>query len=91
MQQITIVVHGKVQGVGYRYNTRIEATKLDLTGYVRNCPDGTVKIVAEGKTADLQTLLHWAEAGPPAAQVTHTDVAYAEASGDFAAFTIERS
>jgi acylphosphatase len=90
MQRITIIVHGTVQGVGYRYNTRIEAAKLGLTGYVRNCPDGTVKIVAEGATSDLEVLLAWAKQGPPAAQVSHADVAYDIAQEDFAAFTIER-
>jgi acylphosphatase len=70
MQRITIIVHGQVQGVGYRYTTHLEAAKLGLTGYVHNCPDGTVEIVAEGETATLQTLLDWAKIGPAAAQVT---------------------
>jgi acylphosphatase len=46
--------------------------------------------VAEGETATLQTLLDWAKVGPPAAQVTQTEVTWAEAAEDFAAFTIKR-
>lgn len=91
MQRITIIVHGQVQGVGYRYTTHLEAGKLGLTGYVQNLADGTVKIVAEGETAPLQTLLNWAKSGPPAAQVTQTEVTWAEAiEEDFVAFTIKR-
>jgi acylphosphatase len=43
------------------------------------CADGTVEIVAEGETAPLQTLLDWAKVGPPAAQVTQTEVTWADA------------
>jgi acylphosphatase len=46
--------------------------------------------VAEGETATLQTLLDWAKIGPAAAQVTQTEVTWAEATEDFAAFTIKR-
>ena len=90
MQRVTIIVQGQVQGVGYRYTTHLEAAKLGLTGYVQNLADGTVKIVAEGETAPLQTLLDWAKVGPPAAQVTQTEVTWAAAEEDFAAFTIKR-
>ncbi len=90
MERVRIVVHGLVQGVGYRYNTRAEAARLGLTGYVKNLKDGTVEIVAEGPSADLHQLLDWAKQGPPAAQVKQIDVIYTSATGEFGSFAIER-
>ncbi|NER81442.1 MAG: acylphosphatase [Leptolyngbya sp. SIO1D8] len=60
MERIQIIVHGRVQGVGFRYNTHAKASQLGLTGYVRNRPDGTVEIVAEGTSQSIQHLLEWA-------------------------------
>lgn len=55
MLQLKMIVHGQVQGVGYRYSilNGIETHKLDVTGYVQNLPDGTVEIIVE---ADIETL-----------------------------------
>lgn len=92
MQQVTIIVYGQVQGVGYRYNAHLEAVKLGLVGYVRNCSNGTVKIVAEGDPIPLEKLVRWAQQGPPAAKVAHVDVTYEPVLGQetFAAFSIDR-
>lgn len=90
MERICIIVHGQVQGVGYRYNTRTEATRLGLTGFVRNQPDGTVKIVAEGDPEKLNQLLSWANEGPPAARVQEVEFAFETASEEFGTFSIER-
>ncbi len=90
MERMQIVVHGRVQGVGYRQHTRLEAMKLGLLGYVKNLPDDTVKIVAEGESAELTQLLHWAKTGPIAAQVQHIEVTYGTAQNEFGTFSIER-
>lgn len=90
MERICIIVHGFVQGVGYRYNTWEEASRLGLTGYVQNLPNGTVLIVAEGNLPMLQQLLQWAEQGPRAAQVQQVEVSFTEASGEFGDFSIQR-
>lgn len=90
MERICIVVYGVVQGVGYRYNTRLEASKLDLTGYVQNSPDGTVLILAEGASQSLQQLLAWAKQGPPAARVSNIEVTFSPANGEFGDFSIKR-
>jgi acylphosphatase len=50
-------VHGKVQGVGFRWWTRSRALELGLTGYAANRPDGRVHVVAQGSRADCQRLL----------------------------------
>ena len=47
-QRLTAIVHGDVQGVGYRFFAQRQAARLGLRGYVRNLRDGTVEVVAEG-------------------------------------------
>ena len=63
-------VTGRVQGVGFRWWTRSLATRLGLSGSVRNLPDGSVAVHARGTDAQLRDLqAHLAE-GPPGARVT---------------------
>ncbi|KQX07512.1 acylphosphatase [Leifsonia sp. Root1293] len=69
-----VVVHGGVQGVGFRWFAREEATRLGVTGWVRNNADGTVEAVIEGTDAALEAMLAWLRAGPPEASVTTVDV-----------------
>jgi acylphosphatase len=70
----TIHVHGRVQGVFYRQSTRTEARRLGLSGTVRNNPDGTVTIEAEGPADALNALEAWCHQGPPAAKVSNVEV-----------------
>ncbi|MEL7314479.1 MAG: acylphosphatase [Cyanobacteria bacterium J06559_3] len=86
-----MIVHGRVQGVGFRYHTRLQATQLGLAGYVRNLPNGTVEIMAEGARQLLEQLMEWAKEGPPAAAVTQLEPTYSDASGEFSDFLIQRS
>ncbi|WP_312948929.1 acylphosphatase [Superficieibacter sp.] len=58
-------VHGRVQGVGFRYTTQHEAQKLGLTGYARNLDDGSVEVVACGEGEQVEKLLAWLKAGGP--------------------------
>jgi acylphosphatase len=62
-------VRGRVQGVGFRYWTRNIARELQLRGYVRNCPDGSVEILASGSDDRLDRLRSALRSGPPGAQV----------------------
>jgi acylphosphatase len=48
---------GRVQGVGFRYNTVAIARRYNVSGFVRNCPDGRVEIVAEGSPRELDDFL----------------------------------
>jgi acylphosphatase len=52
-----IRIEGRVQGVGFRAATRKQATLYQITGYVRNCSDGSVEICAQGKEKDLDAFL----------------------------------
>lgn len=68
-----IVVYGKVQGVGFRYYTQKKAEELNITGYVKNKPNGTVYIEAEGNEVDIETFIDWCNIGPSWARVTRIE------------------
>jgi acylphosphatase len=69
-----IVVHGNVQGVGYRYWLVRTARSRDVTGWVRNRPDGTVEALLEGDAGAVDALVHACEDGPRGASVSRVDV-----------------
>ena len=52
-----VYYRGRVQGVGFRYTTQRIASRLAVTGYVKNLPDGRVLLVAEGQPDELDRLL----------------------------------
>jgi acylphosphatase len=68
-RQLRAIVTGRVQGVYFRGATEERARSLDLSGWVRNRPDGTVEVMARGPEARLQALLVFLRQGPPAARV----------------------
>ncbi len=65
-----ILVKGRVQGVCFRANTQKQAVKLNLSGFVRNLPDGQVEIFASGDSEALRQLVAWCRKGPILAKVT---------------------
>ena len=75
MPSIKLVIHGRVQGVFFRDSMRMEAKKLDITGWVRNCRDGTVEAVVQGSEKSVEQIIRWAQHGPKLAQVEKVDVA----------------
>lgn len=77
-----VIVHGYVQGVGFRYMARAQATRLGVGGWIRNRADGTVEAEIEGDEASVAALLEWFEQGPPGAIVERTDVSELEPTGD---------
>lgn len=68
------IISGRVQGVFFRANTLRKAIELNLTGWVRNSPDGEVEVQAFGSTEALELLQSWLWHGPPAAKVTEVKV-----------------
>jgi acylphosphatase len=70
---VRYIVSGRVQGVGFRWFVMREATRLDLGGYVRNLPDGSVEVVAQGSPAGLASLESALWKGPSAARVLAVD------------------
>lgn len=80
----SVIIRGRVQGVGYRFWTRGEAERLGLAGYVRNRPDGTVEAVFSGPAEAVTAMVAACRRGPSGARVTDvevTDGAVAPAGG----------
>jgi len=79
-----IVVHGRVQGVGYRYSLMAAASRANVTGWVRNRRGGTVEAMLAGPADKVSKIIAWAGRGPPGSQVTGVKVQDAE--GTFHSF-----
>ena len=84
-----LVIHGRVQGVWFRGSARNEAERLGLTGWVRNCPDGSVEAVIEGPQMNVQRMVVWCHQGPRLAQVTRVDQQWGEHTGEFPGFSVK--
>jgi acylphosphatase len=81
-------VSGRVQGVYFRYATRDEAKVRQVTGWVRNLPDGRVEAVFEGEAEAVGRMIAFCRDGPPAARVDRVEVGWEEYTGAHAAFAI---
>ncbi|MGH8700683.1 MAG: acylphosphatase, partial [Burkholderiales bacterium] len=79
-----LLITGRVQGVGFRFYMQRKARELGLTGWVRNCRNGSVEAVIQGAPEALETMIAWARRGPPSAVVAAVRVT--DASGDFVSF-----
>jgi acylphosphatase len=86
--RLQAVIHGRVQGVSFRYYTRRRAWELGVTGYVRNRWDGTVEVVAEGQRGELEEMLAFLRVGPPGAFVTRVDTQWRTPTNDFDRFEV---
>jgi acylphosphatase len=75
---------GSVQGVGFRESMRAKAHELDISGWVRNCRDGSVEAVIAGNAAAVQRMIAWAQHGPSVARIERVEVNDAE--GEFTGF-----
>ncbi len=84
-----IIVHGRVQGVGFRFFVQHTAERLGLHGNVRNCDDGTVEIVVEGNPKRIVDFIGHVEKGPPLSRVSHMDIHDVPAEGNYSSFEIE--
>ncbi len=75
--RVRAVVRGRVQGVAFRAATLDEARRLGgLSGWVKNLPDGSVEVLAEGGRATVEALLSWCRHGPRAARVDDVQVTW---------------
>lgn len=87
-ERLDATVHGRVQGVGFRYLVVMRAMDLELTGWVANGADGSLRCVAEGPRPALEALLSTLEAGPAGAIVDRAATAWGPASGSFTTFEV---
>lgn len=79
---------GRVQGVCFRAFTREQAEKNRLTGWVRNCADGSVEAVFEGEAGAVAAVIDLCRQGPPGARVDKVETKRQEYRGEFAGFEI---
>ncbi|MDD4961832.1 MAG: acylphosphatase [Candidatus Marinimicrobia bacterium] len=85
---VKITVSGLVQMVGYRWFAKQQAELLGIRGYVRNCTQGEVEIVAQGKPADLEIFLHQIKTGPSRSRVSRIRREVLEGETRYDAFQI---
>jgi acylphosphatase len=76
-----VIVHGRVQGVGFRYTIARAAASRGLGGWVRNRPDGTGEAVFEGEPQAVESLVRLTEDGPRGAEVEHVEIVEEEQVG----------
>jgi acylphosphatase len=81
MTRRRVVVGGRVQGVFFRDSVRRRAEGADVTGWVRNTPEGTVEAVFEGDPAAVEELVEFCRSGPSRAEVNSVDVSEEEPEG----------
>ncbi len=82
-------VRGTVQGVGFRYSARSVARRLGVTGYVKNMPDGTVRVECEGDPEAVRQMADWLRKGPSSATVNDVDFRWRAAKRGYSRFTVE--
>jgi acylphosphatase len=88
MRRVHVFVSGRVQGVNFRWNTKIFADKLGVNGWVRNLPDGRVEIVAEGDEKEIERFLNYVKKGPLLAKVSKVEIKEEEYENEFDGFSI---
>lgn len=85
-----ILYSGRVQGVGFRYTVQNLATGYEITGTVRNLPDGRVELTAEGPPAELEAFRGAIRASELGVNIRQEDVRWEAARGGLVGFAIER-
>jgi len=89
-RSVKVLVHGIVQGVGFRYFTQQEAHRLQLSGHATNLADGSVEVVMYGDRQAVEKLIDWLKSGPRTANVDFIEIVElensAESSGSFRAY-----
>ncbi len=88
MRRLEMRIHGRVQGVFFRAETRRAARAVGTVGMVRNEPDGTVRVIAEGPESALRQLRTFCCKGPPSAIVHDVEESWQEPTGSFHEFEI---
>jgi acylphosphatase len=88
LQRLHAQVFGHVQGVNFRFYTRLTALQIGVRGWVRNRSDGSVEVVAEGTSVQLEDMLKFLNRGPESASVSRVETNWITATGEFADFQI---
>ena len=88
--RVRLQISGRVQGVYFRASTVKQAQRLGITGWVRNCLDGSVEVVAEGEKAELEKLISWCRKGPSGALVKDVQTEWEASKQEFYNFSVKR-
>jgi acylphosphatase len=88
LARVNLIVTGRVQGVFFRASTLEQAQSLNLTGWVKNLPDASLEILAEGPRYALEELVNWAKQGPPEAMVQDVIVRWGKYQNEYRTFRI---
>lgn len=88
VQELHALIHGRVQGVGFRYFAIEKGLSLSLRGYARNLDDGSVEVLAQGPRPALEHLLALLWRGPGSASVSHVDVTWRAPSAHLSGFHV---
>ena len=86
--RLHLKIYGDVQGVFFRANTQSAASKIGVSGWVRNLPDGSVEVLAEGEKEKLEKLLRWCRHGPASATVERIEEGWSEGKKEFSDFEV---
>ncbi|MEO6349974.1 MAG: acylphosphatase [Candidatus Limnocylindrales bacterium] len=87
-QRLDATVHGRVQGVGFRWFVRHTAARLRLVGWVANETSGSVRVVVEGETPQIEEMAAELRQGPPGAIVDRVEASSGPPTGEFTSFVI---
>ncbi len=88
-KNVKITIHGKVQGVGFRFSAVDKALEYELTGTVKNYENNQLHIEVEGELDNLQKFLKWCHRGPDGAQIEKVDYESSEELKNFEKFEAE--
>ena len=83
-----VLIQGRVQGVGFRHATYLQASRRGLTGWVRNLPDGRVEAHFEGPPGTLEEILAWCHKGPILSKVQSVRADWGEGEPESSSFEI---
>jgi len=90
MEKICVraIIHGRVQGVFFRMETRKAAQRIGVFGWVKNKEDGTVEALFEGEKERVDSVLEWCRKGPPLSEVEKVSLSREEFTGNYNSFDI---
>ena len=89
--RVTVIVRGRVQGVGFRHYTAKTAARRQVTGWVMNLEDGSVQACFEGEEEEVRAMVQWCRRGPDLAQVEELIEQPGDYTGEFSGFSTRHS
>jgi len=89
-KRLHVIYSGRVQGVGFRYTAKNVATGYEVSGIVRNLPEGTVELIAEGSKDELEGFQQAIRESGLGSLIAREDVTWTEAKNEFRGFEITR-